>query len=203
MPATLPPRAVLIAQIRAQIDAQLAGVAAMTAAARDEATASESRPENQYDTRALEASYLAAGQGQRLAELKALRQWAEHLSDAAPDEPVATQGCFVALRLGGQARLVLLGRAASRSKSGAIGSRWCRIGRRWARRCSASARATRASLTRPAARVAWSSPRCGDRPRPCAPGGAEAGVKIVDHAQRRREGGPAAHPVFMVGLLSL
>ena len=111
MPATLPPRAELIAQIRAQIDAQLAGVAAMTAAARDEATASESRPENQYDTRALEASYLAAGQGQRLSELKALRQWAEHLSDAPPDELIAAQGCFVALKLGGHPRLVLLGRA--------------------------------------------------------------------------------------------
>jgi len=104
-------RRTLIDHIRAQIDDQLAGVAAMTAAARDEATASESRPENQYDTRALEASYLAAGQGQRLAELKELQLWAGQLGEVAPGDGAAAQGCFVALRLVGQPRLVLLGRA--------------------------------------------------------------------------------------------
>lgn len=106
-----PERGALIEGVRAQIEAQLAGVAAMTAAARDEATASESRPENQYDTRALEASYLAAGQGQRLAELKELQLWAAQLTAEAPGEGAAAQGCFVALRLLGHARCVLLGRA--------------------------------------------------------------------------------------------
>jgi len=56
---------------------ELATLRTMTDAARDEATSPESRPENKYDTRALEASYLAAGQGERLLELQQLVAWAE------------------------------------------------------------------------------------------------------------------------------
>lgn len=55
--------------------ARLEATASITAAARDEATSEESRPENKYDTRALEASYLAAGQGERLAALRSLVTW--------------------------------------------------------------------------------------------------------------------------------
>ena len=38
--------------------------------AHQDATNEESRPENEYDTRALEASYVARGQAQRVADLK-------------------------------------------------------------------------------------------------------------------------------------
>jgi hypothetical protein len=38
--------------------------------AHTDATNEESRPENEYDTRALEASYVARGQAQRVEELK-------------------------------------------------------------------------------------------------------------------------------------
>jgi len=38
--------------------------------ARAGATHAEAKPENQYDTRALEQSYLAAGQSERVAELR-------------------------------------------------------------------------------------------------------------------------------------
>ncbi len=38
--------------------------------ARDEATHAETRSEGKYDTRGLEASYLAAGQGERVMELR-------------------------------------------------------------------------------------------------------------------------------------
>jgi len=107
---SLPDRAAVIGALIAQIDVQLAGVAAMTAAARDEATGSESRPENQYDTRALEASYLAAGQGQRLAELKELRMRVGQLSAAAVPGPAA-QGSLLQIALGAQVRDVLLSRA--------------------------------------------------------------------------------------------
>ena len=51
---------------------ELASLEHMTQLARDEATSPESRPENKYDTRATEASYLAAGQGQRLVALRRL-----------------------------------------------------------------------------------------------------------------------------------
>lgn len=50
-------------------------LARMLESARDEATHGESRPENQYDTRAVEASYLAAGQGKRLESLDRLIGW--------------------------------------------------------------------------------------------------------------------------------
>jgi transcription elongation GreA/GreB family factor len=38
---------------------------------RDEATHEQNKPENKYDTRGLEASYLARGQSRQLAELEA------------------------------------------------------------------------------------------------------------------------------------
>jgi transcription elongation GreA/GreB family factor len=63
--------------LRATLRDELEAVGRGAAMARDEATSAESRPENQYDTRALEASYLAAGQGERLAAARALSGWAE------------------------------------------------------------------------------------------------------------------------------
>lgn len=41
-------------------------------ATRDAATHEESKPENQYDTRALEASYLAGAQSKRITEMEEL-----------------------------------------------------------------------------------------------------------------------------------
>ncbi len=73
----------LVDSLRGELD----GLDVATAMARDEATHGESRPENRYDTRALEASYLAAGQGQRLAELRQLLAWVEQVP-AAPCEVV-------------------------------------------------------------------------------------------------------------------
>jgi transcription elongation GreA/GreB family factor len=43
-------------------------------AAKEAATESEAKPENQYDTRALEQSYLAAGQAKRIEEVRAAIQ---------------------------------------------------------------------------------------------------------------------------------
>lgn len=51
---------------------ELSSLERLTQAARDEATSPESRPENKYDTRATEASYLAVGQGQRMVALRRL-----------------------------------------------------------------------------------------------------------------------------------
>lgn len=51
-------------------DVDLAHKAAHSAA--DMATHEESKPENKYDTRGLEASYLAAGHAKRIEDLKAL-----------------------------------------------------------------------------------------------------------------------------------
>jgi len=65
--------------LRARLEDELSVLESMVAAARDEATSAESRPENKYDTRAIEASYLAAGQGERLATLRQMVGWAQGL----------------------------------------------------------------------------------------------------------------------------
>ena len=70
----------VIAALLAQVRDELATLERVSEMARDEATSSESRAENQYDTRATEASYLAAGQGQRVL---AVRRFAAMLDATA------------------------------------------------------------------------------------------------------------------------
>ena len=75
--------------IRIQFEAELDGLIQMTAMSRDEATGGQSKAENKYDTRALEASYLAAGQGQRLEALRKLASWYATLNAQLPAERVS------------------------------------------------------------------------------------------------------------------
>lgn len=69
---------VLAAIIRALEDELNVALMAARTAATD-ATSDESKPENKYDTRALEASYLARGQAQRVADLKEALYSVKHL----------------------------------------------------------------------------------------------------------------------------
>jgi transcription elongation GreA/GreB family factor len=62
----------VVARIREELEGQLRVLLQAAGAARDSATSDEARPENEYDTRALEASYLAGAQKGRAEELKAL-----------------------------------------------------------------------------------------------------------------------------------
>jgi hypothetical protein len=62
----------IVALILLQLQNDLAALKAATLATYDAATNEESKPENQYDTRALEASYLAGAQAKRLAEIEDL-----------------------------------------------------------------------------------------------------------------------------------
>ena len=87
-------KAAVIRQIRDLLDAELEGLVQMTAMSRDEATGGQSKPENKYDTRALEASYLAAGQGQRLEELRRLTSWYQTLESSHRFDRVA-EGALV------------------------------------------------------------------------------------------------------------
>ena len=84
----------VINSMRKQLRAEYEGLIQMTAMSRDEATGGESKPENKYDTRALEASYLAAGQGQRLEELKHLLAWYEKL-DPSIRSPRVAEGALI------------------------------------------------------------------------------------------------------------
>lgn len=61
----------LIEVIVARLTAELAVYCKAAQAARAEATHEQSKPENKYDTRGLEASYLARGQSRQAAELEA------------------------------------------------------------------------------------------------------------------------------------
>jgi hypothetical protein len=63
----------LVAQLCEQLAEKQRVIEAAADAARDAATHEESKPENDKDTRALEASYLAGAQAARARELKALQ----------------------------------------------------------------------------------------------------------------------------------
>ncbi len=63
-------KSALVAQLRAILSTELDVLVRSAAAAKEAATHAENKPENKYDTRGLEASYLAGAQEGRAAELK-------------------------------------------------------------------------------------------------------------------------------------
>lgn len=81
---------VLIQKIIAQLDAELAAYAVSARAAHADATHEQSRAENKYDTRGLEASYLARGQSRQAAETEQARAMfaALELRDFGPEDPI-------------------------------------------------------------------------------------------------------------------
>lgn len=60
----------LLAQTRAHVEAELTALETSLRAAEAAATHEDAKPENKYDTRGLEASYLAGAQKGRAAELR-------------------------------------------------------------------------------------------------------------------------------------
>lgn len=105
----LPEKAVVVAALRRALAHELAGVEAAAALARDEVGSDETRQEGQYDTRATEASYLARGQAERVADLRALAAWFDVYDPAgALPEAVVQVGAVVLLgEVGGPARRLL------------------------------------------------------------------------------------------------
>ncbi len=104
----------LITQIIAQLTAELKQLTAAALATHAEATAEENKAEDKYDTRSLEASYLAQGQSNAARETAQSRQAYEALvvHDFAAGEAiglgalVALEGddrmhCFIGPRAGG------------------------------------------------------------------------------------------------------
>lgn len=79
-------------------------------AARAEATDEQSKAEHKYDTRGLEASYLARGQSQKIVELEAAIAEFEKLPDRqfTANEPIDI-GAFVELQQGRSRSLYLVG----------------------------------------------------------------------------------------------
>ncbi len=60
----------LLQKLISQVEKELAVAIQAARTAHEDATNEESKPENEYDTRALEASYVARGQAKRVADLK-------------------------------------------------------------------------------------------------------------------------------------
>lgn len=81
--------------------------------ARAEATDEQSRAENKYDTRGLEASYLAAGQARQVVELEAAIAAFEALPGRkfGPGEGIGL-GAFVELEQGGERMFYFIGPSA-------------------------------------------------------------------------------------------
>lgn len=95
----------ILARLDAELEVLLRGAKASFAAATDP----DSKAENKYDTRTLEASYVARGQARRVAEVQAARQdfGALNTSLSGP----ARAGSLVELGLGGLNELYFIGPA--------------------------------------------------------------------------------------------
>ena len=63
-------KAALLQKIQDELQSQFEVLKAAALKTYEDATHEESKPENEYDTRGLEASYLAGAQGKRLAEIE-------------------------------------------------------------------------------------------------------------------------------------
>ena len=100
----------LVAKIVAQLDAELEGYAQSARSAHAEATDPQSKAENKYDTRGLEASYLAHGQSrQALETAQARQQFVElPLREFGPGEAIDL-GALVELEVAGARTLYFLG----------------------------------------------------------------------------------------------
>ena len=102
----------VLEQIIATLEAELM---TLTRAARDSyaaATDPDSRAENKYDTRTLEASYVARGQAQRVAEVTEAVEMFKGLRAAAINEQMVSIGSLVALKAPGETMHCFLGPAA-------------------------------------------------------------------------------------------
>jgi transcription elongation GreA/GreB family factor len=100
----------LVEQIIAALTAELEGYKRSARAAHAEATNEQSKAENKYDTRGLEAAYLARGQSRQAAEIVAAMQQYESLPlrEFAPGEPIDL-GAVVIVERSGQRTVYFVG----------------------------------------------------------------------------------------------
>ena len=100
----------LIEKIVKQLTSDLEGYMRAARAAHAEATHEQSRAENKYDTRSIEASYLARGQSKQAAEIEAAIEAFGKLDGRAfaPGEP-ADLGALVELEGAGERTIYFIG----------------------------------------------------------------------------------------------
>lgn len=101
-----------MAAVLAALEKELAQLKVAAAAAQDAATDEQNKPENEYDTRALEASYLAGAQNQRV---QALERAVKALTNGPlpGKSPSVTSGSLVEASVDGQPRSFFLLSAAA------------------------------------------------------------------------------------------
>lgn len=82
----------LIKHIREQLINDLAALKEIARVSAEAATHEESKPENQYDTRGLEASYLAGAQSKRIVDTEELLMLYRHLEPKkfTPEDVIST-----------------------------------------------------------------------------------------------------------------
>jgi transcription elongation GreA/GreB family factor len=100
----------ILKKIIAKLTGELAVYFRAAEYARAEATHEQNKPESKYDTRGLEASYLARGQSRQAAELEAAIVEFEKLGAKkfAAGDPI-TLGALIELELGGENIFYFLG----------------------------------------------------------------------------------------------
>lgn len=84
-----PDKRAVITALRRQLHSELDALETATGMSQSEATHDEAQPEDEADTRALEASYLAEGQSERLRDLHQLVGWFDALDPGYHHNKVA------------------------------------------------------------------------------------------------------------------
>lgn len=99
----------LFQSLKNEIDKQLHLAVDAVQVTLDVATHEENKPENKYDTRGLEASYLARAQSERVLDLKAVKQVIESmkLREFKSNDPIALSA-LIQLEANGKKIWVLL-----------------------------------------------------------------------------------------------
>jgi transcription elongation GreA/GreB family factor len=102
-------KTLLYQNLKNEIDLQLKLAVESVQNTLSAATHEESKPENKYDTRGLEASYLARAQSERVLDLKSLSTIISSLRirDFKPDQPIAITA-LVNLETNGKTSWVLI-----------------------------------------------------------------------------------------------
>ena len=103
-------KSALIKKIIAALTEQLARYAGAASTARAEAIDEENQAEDKYDTRGLEASYLAAGQSRQMAETaNALQQFGSLIAARFGAEATIDVGALVELKTKREQNLYFIG----------------------------------------------------------------------------------------------
>ncbi len=94
-------KTLILQQLHAALSTELAALTRAAQEAFAAATDPDSKAENKYDTRNLEASYIARGQAQRAEELKeAVEVFADFAATPRPARPIISLGALVTLQAG-------------------------------------------------------------------------------------------------------